>query len=138
MAEPLPKPLRNPLRIDKWLWTARLFKTRALAARACLAGKVKLEGRRIKPARAVALGDKLDITRKHHRQTVMVTGLKRQRVSAGAAGELYSDVTQAQELDKLQTVRMMDSAFRKSRRSTRGRPTKRERRAIQKMKAQEQ
>ncbi len=121
-------------RIDKWLWTARLFKTRALAARSCQAGKVKVGGRRIKPGRPVAVGDRLEVTRTHYRQTVLVAGLKRQRVSAGGVAELYSDVTQAQELDRLEAVRKMDSAFRKSRQSARGRPTKRERRAIQKMK----
>ncbi len=121
------------LRIDKWLWTARLFKTRSLAAQACQAGKVKIAGRRIKPGRPVAINDRLEITRPHHRQTILVTGLKRQRVSAGAVAELYTDVTPRQELERVETVRKMESAFQKSRRSTGGRPTKRERRAIQKM-----
>ena len=124
----------EPLRIDKWLWTARLFKTRSLAARFCQAGKVKIRGRRVKPARPVAVGEELQITRTHHRQTVLVTGLKRRRVSAGAVAELYTDVTPEQELDKLQTVKMVGRAFRQSRPSAGGRPTKRERRAIQKLK----
>lgn len=120
-------------RIDKWLWNVRLFKTRRAAADACQAGKVKLNGRSIKPGRVVKCGDELQITRKLYRQQVKVAGFSERRVSAAIAATLYEDLTPEDEIERLQLVRTMESAFYKDRHGA-GRPTKRDRRALQKLK----
>ena len=124
----------NHPRIDKWLWSARFFKTRGAATAACVAGKVKAAGRAVKPASPVAIGDEIRITRKSHKQTVRVTGMQSRRVGAKLASEMYADITPAAELDNLEAYNTAESAFRQSRRNDSGRPTKRERRAIQKLK----
>ena len=126
--------MANHPRIDKWLWSARFFKTRSAATTACVAGKVKVAGRAVKPARPVAIGDEIRITRKSHKQTVRVTGMQTRRVSAKLASEMFTDVTPTAELENLKTYNTAESAFRQSRRKDAGRPTKRERRAIQKIK----
>ncbi len=125
----------DELRIDKWLWAARLFKTRRLAAEACQAGKVKLNGRSVKPGRAIRVGDGLQITRKQYRQQICVTGLSDRRVSPHIAATLYKDTTPNEELEQARLVNTMESTFRRERRGT-GRPTKRDRRALQKLKGQ--
>jgi ribosome-associated heat shock protein Hsp15 len=69
------KPKPDGVRVDKWLWAARFFKTRGLATEAVAGGHVQLNGVRVKPARDVVVGDRLEITRAHERWTVVVTGL---------------------------------------------------------------
>jgi ribosome-associated heat shock protein Hsp15 len=124
----------NHPRIDKWLWSARFFKTRGAATAACVAGKVKMAGRAVKPASPVAIGDEIRITRKSHKQTVRVTSMQARRVSAKLASEMYADITPTAELENLQAYNTAESAFRQSRRKDSGKPTKQERRAIQKLK----
>ncbi len=123
----------DELRIDKWLWVARLFKTRRGAAEACQAGKVKLEGRSVKPSRAIRVGDELQITRKLYRQQIKITGLSERRVSPAIAATLCKDITPAEEIEQAKLVTTTESAFRRERRRA-GRPTKRDRRALQKLK----
>ena len=123
----------DELRIDKWLWVARLFKTRRGAAEACQAGKVKLEGRSVKPSRAIRVGDELQITRKLYRQRIKITGLSERRVSPAIAATLCEDITPAEEIEQAKLVRTTESAFHRDRRRA-GRPTKRDRRALQKLK----
>jgi len=76
-------------RLDKWLWCARLFKTRALAGDAVKSGRVKVNGSRAKPARTVHLGDAVNLRRPPYEFHLEVTGLSAQRVSAARLGELY-------------------------------------------------
>lgn len=123
----------DELRVDKWLWAARLFKTRRGAAEACRAGKVKLEGRSVKPSRAIRVGDELQITRKLYRQRIKITGLSERRVSPAIAATLCEDITPAEEIEQAKLVRTTESAFHRERRRA-GRPTKRDRRALQKLK----
>jgi len=125
----------DELRIDKWLWAARLFKTRRLAAEACQAGKVKLNSRSVKPGRAVKVGDQLLITRKLYKQRIRATGLSERRVSSHIAATLYEDTTPNEELEQARLVHTMESDFHRERRGA-GRPTKRDRRALQKLKGQ--
>jgi ribosome-associated heat shock protein Hsp15 len=79
------------VRIDKWLWAARFFKTRSAATDAVTGGHVHVDGERVKPAREVKLGDRLEIRRGQTRFTVTVTGLADRRGPASAAVELYEE-----------------------------------------------
>ncbi len=123
----------NEVRIDKWLWAARCFKTRSASSTACQAGKVKLNGRSVKPSHMVKVGDELLITRPAYRQELLVTGLQEKRVSAKLAADLYQDHTPSEELERLRLQRTQDSAFFQRLRGS-GRPTKRQRRRLDKLK----
>jgi ribosome-associated heat shock protein Hsp15 len=79
------------MRLDKWLWTARLFKTRPLAAEAVKGGRVHLGGAAVKPSREVGPGDELQITIGTLRRTVIVRGEAERRVSAPEAAGLYEE-----------------------------------------------
>lgn len=79
------------VRIDKWLWAARFFKTRALAVKACELGRVQSNGQTAKPAREVKAGDKLEITTDSGIFAVEVLALSEVRGPASAAQELYSE-----------------------------------------------
>lgn len=79
------------VRLDKWLWAARFFKTRSLAAQAVSGGKVHANGQRVKPARAVNIGDELVIHRAQQAFTVEVLGLSGRRGPAKVAQTLYAE-----------------------------------------------
>ena len=83
------------MRVDKWLWTARLFKTRSLAAEAVKGGRVHVNGIAVKPGREVRLGDELEVTVGQTRRTVIVRGEAPRRVSAAAAAVLYVETEQS-------------------------------------------
>ena len=83
------------MRIDKWLWAARFFKTRGAATEAVAGGHVHVNGERVKPARDVKTGDRLEIRRGQQRFTVVVTGLAERRGSASAAAELYEETPES-------------------------------------------
>ncbi len=87
----------DKIRLDKWLWAARFFKTRALATTAVSGGKVHLNGQRIKPSRQVRLQDCYQIHRGSERFEVFVTGLSSRRGSASMAQTLYEE-TEASQL----------------------------------------
>ncbi|EHQ51088.1 RNA-binding S4 domain-containing protein [Ectothiorhodospira sp. PHS-1] len=91
MSDPL-----DVVRIDKWLWAARFFKTRALAAEAVSGGHVHVNGQRVKPARAVKVGDRLRITRNAEAWEVEVVGLNDRRRPAVEAQALYRESEQSQ------------------------------------------
>jgi ribosome-associated heat shock protein Hsp15 len=79
------------VRIDKWLWAARFFKTRGAATEAVVGGHVHVNGERVKPARDVKIGDRLEIRRGQQRFTVTVTGLAERRGPTSAAAGLYEE-----------------------------------------------
>jgi len=83
------------MRVDKWLWTARLFKTRALAAASVRGGRVHVNGVAVKPSREVSAGDELEITIGAVRRTVIVRGAVERRVSATEAANLYEETEQS-------------------------------------------
>ena len=83
------------MRIDKWLWTARLFKTRGLAAAAVKGGRVHVNGLAVKPSREVAPGDELEITIGALRRTVVVRWAAERRVSAAEAATLYAETPES-------------------------------------------
>jgi ribosome-associated heat shock protein Hsp15 len=118
----------EPIRIDKWLWAARFFKTRSLAAEAVTGGKIEVNGARAKPSRIMRPGDKLNIRRGPYEWTVVVKGLAKLRGPAPEAQLLY------EETEESVRRRAAASAQLKFERSPEfdipGRPSKKDRRAM--------
>jgi ribosome-associated heat shock protein Hsp15 len=123
---------RNELkvRIDKWLWAARFFKTRAMATEAVTGGKVHCNGQRVKPSRILQVGDELRIQREVVEMTVSVLGLSDQRRPAKEAVELYQET--AASIEAREKQRQDRQLFRSIHDNARpsGRPSKRDRRLI--------
>lgn len=116
------------VRIDKWLWAARFFKTRSMATDAVDGGKVKLNGDRVKPARAVKVGDRLEIDNGSTEWEVVVRDLADKRGSATIAQGLYDETERSiAERERRAEDRRL---FREPGESIKGRPTKRDRRQI--------
>jgi ribosome-associated heat shock protein Hsp15 len=112
------------MRIDRWLWTARLFKTRGLAAEAVKGGRVHVNGEAAKPSREVRLGDELEITVGRVRKTVVVRGAAERRVSAPEAATLYEETPESiAERERQAELRRLAGPA-----DLGGRPTKRDRR----------
>jgi ribosome-associated heat shock protein Hsp15 len=83
------------VRIDKWLWAARFFKTRGLATEAVLGGRVHLNGARVKPSKEVTAGDTVEVTVGTVRRTVRVTGVSERRGPASVAATLYEETPES-------------------------------------------
>jgi ribosome-associated heat shock protein Hsp15 len=92
------------VRIDKWLWAARFFKTRALATDAVLGGHVHLNGARVKPAKDVRVGDTLEIRIGVTSRTVVVAGLADRRGPASVAAALYEETAESREAREQQAL----------------------------------
>ena len=119
---------KEKLRLDKYLWSIRLFKTRTLAAAACDTGKVKFNGLQAKPSRNVQVGDEYEVKTEAKRWRIKVTGLLEKRVAHTEAIKYYIDITPAEELERLQ---YQSSSFHTGKRQSKiGRPTKKERRDL--------
>lgn len=118
----------SKLRIDKYLWAIRIFKTRSLATKACDEGRVKYVGANIKPSKAVVVGDKYDIRTVGRKWTVEVTALLYKRVKYEEAVKYYIDLTS--EEDKEYNKRQSSSFYTGKRLSKTGRPTKKQRRDL--------
>lgn len=88
------------MRLDKWLWCARFFKTRALATAAVAGGKVHVDGVRAKPSHAVRMGECLEITRDSERFEIMVRGISGRRGPAADARHLYAETAASMALRK--------------------------------------
>jgi ribosome-associated heat shock protein Hsp15 len=112
------------MRIDTWLWTARLSKTRALAAGAVKGGRVRVDGVAVKPSREVRPGDELEITIGTVHRTVIVRGAAELRVSAAQAASLYEET----ESSVAERERQAESRRLAGPVNLGGRPTKRDRR----------
>lgn len=93
---PTPNPLAS-VRIDKWLWAARFFKTRSLAKDAVEGGKVQVQGERVKPSKNLSLGMEIAITQGFEVKTVVVLGLSEQRRGAPEAALLYQETAHSQQ-----------------------------------------
>lgn len=83
------------VRVDKWLWAARFFKTRGAATEAVLGGRVHVNGTRAKPAKEVTVGDTVDVTVAAQRRTIRVTALAERRGSASVAAALYEETAES-------------------------------------------
>jgi ribosome-associated heat shock protein Hsp15 len=126
----MPKEVQE-VRIDKWLWAVRIYKTRNQAAEACKAGKVKIEGNSIKPSRDVKVGEVISVSMPPLTKTYQVLGLLENRVSAPLARDYALDLTPPEEIDR---VKMMRELNFERRDFGVGRPTKRDRREIDRLK----
>lgn len=115
-------------RLDKYLWSIRLFKTRTLAAAACDSGKVKFDGHQAKAAKKVQVGDEYEVKTEAKRWRIKVTDLIEKRVAFSEAIKYYIDITPAEELERLQ---YQAASFHTGKRPSKiGRPTKKERRDL--------
>jgi ribosome-associated heat shock protein Hsp15 len=122
------KPPLDRMRLDKWLWAARFFKTRSLATQAIDHGRVKLNGERVKPAREVKPGDRLDVHVGEVDWTLTVRALAMQRGPAPVAQALYEEdpASHARRQQQVSERKLAASPAAE----IRGRPTKRDRRQI--------
>ena len=115
-------------RIDKWLWTARFFKTRSLATAAIHAGHIKLNGSTVKPARELRAGDALEIAIGDVHWTIEVRGLNEQRRPASEAQNLYAETDESRS--RRAAIKEMYKLAPTPGSDLRGRPTKKARRQI--------
>jgi ribosome-associated heat shock protein Hsp15 len=120
--------VKEKLRIDKYLWAIRLFKTRSQAGDACSKGKVKMNGNAVKASRIVAIGDEYEVKTESRRWVVKVTGLLDHRVQYSEAIQFYIDLTPAEELDR---IKFEAATYQTGKRLSKiGRPTKKQRRDL--------
>lgn len=122
------KSMERGIRIDKWLWAVRIFKTRSLAADACRSGKVKIHGQAVKPSHEIKIDEIIAISLVPIIKTVKVVAIISNRVSAKLVAGFMEDLTPGEEYRKLKRMHGMDFEFRER---GQGRPTKRERREIE-------
>ena len=120
------------VRLDKWLWAARFYKTRSRAKAAIDGGKVHLNDARVKTAKEVAPGDTLTITRGDGTQTVVVTALGERRGSATIAATLYTETTES--INAREAIRAQRRMERAGLTVPKGRPSKHDRRRLREMK----
>lgn len=117
------------LRIDKYLWAIRLFKTRSLAAAACDSGKVKCNGISVKASKQVAVGEEYEVKTEAKKWRIRVHGLLTSRQKFEEAIKYYIDITPAEEIERLQ---FQAASFHTGKRPSKiGRPTKKERRDLE-------
>jgi ribosome-associated heat shock protein Hsp15 len=123
------QPALPRLRIDKWLWAARFYRTRSLASAAVEAGQVRVDGERVKPSRPVHVGETVEVRKAGLAWTVEVTGVDDRRGSATDAARLY------RERDDSRAAREEEAARRRAAAASapglQGRPTKRDRRKLE-------
>ena len=121
-------PPKEKIRLDKYLWSIRLFKTRTEAAEACDKGKVKFNGVSAKAARNVAIGDEYEVKTEHKRWRIKVTALLDHRLQYSEAINYYIDITPAEEIERL---KFQSASFNTGKRQSKiGRPTKKDRREL--------
>jgi ribosome-associated heat shock protein Hsp15 len=119
---------KEKLRLDKYLWAIRLFKTRTMAASACDSGKVKFEGAQAKASKNVNIGDEYEVKTEAKRWRIKVTGLLEKRVAFAEAIKNYIDITPEEELER---IKFQAASFHTGKRQSKiGRPTKKERRDL--------
>ncbi len=119
---------KEKLRIDKYLWAIRIFKTRSLASEACEKGRLRLNGVAIKASKTVNIGDEYEVKTEARKWIIKVTGLLANRIQYSEAIKYYVDLTPEEEIEKMQTLA---ASFHTGKRLSKiGRPTKKERRDL--------
>lgn len=116
------------LRIDKYLWSIRLFKSRHLASEACNNGKVKCKGVNVKAAKTISIGEQYEVKTDAKKWLIEVNGLLHSRVQFSEAIKYYIDLTPEEEKEKIQTASFVFNTGK--RKSKQGRPTKKEKRNL--------
>ena len=119
------------LRIDKWLWEVRLFKSRSLATDACRAGKVKMDGSNIKASKEIKEGDVIIVSMNPLFKTIRVKQFPKSRVNAKLVSDFMEDLTPQGEYDRVKLIDATNSEYRDR---GIGRPTKKQRRVIDQLK----
>jgi ribosome-associated heat shock protein Hsp15 len=122
--------MTNTVRIDKWLWAVRLFKTRSLAAEACRKGKVKVNGIEAKPSREIKAGDLLYVVKTPVTYHYKVLDVGEKRMGAKLVADFFEDITPAQNLEILEQKKFMQWSERDR---GAGRPTKKDRREMDRL-----
>ncbi|MFA6400725.1 MAG: RNA-binding S4 domain-containing protein [Salinivirgaceae bacterium] len=115
------------LRIDKWLWAVRLYKTRSLATEACKKGRISINGSEVKASRNVKIGDMIEVKIPPILYRYQVKELLHNRVGAKLVSEYMTDLTSEQEVIKIDMMRLNLGGYRER---GAGRPTKKERRLL--------
>ena len=123
--------MQEGVRIDKWLWAVRIYKTRSQATLACKSGKVKVNGASVKPSHEVKLGEVINVNLSPLHKTIRVTELLSNRVSAKLAPEYVEDLTPKEVYDELKLRKEVNFEYREH---GVGRPTKKMRREIEVLK----
>lgn len=123
----------DKVRIDKWLWSVRIFKSRTVATDACKGGKVKIDGESIKPSYQLQVGEVVQVRKNGFDFQFKAVKLIQKRVGAPVAVTCYEDLTPQEELDKYKNWFVGKAAAEQRERGA-GRPTKRERREIDRFK----
>ncbi len=126
------EPATEAVRLDRWLWAARFYKTRQLSAAALKGGKVAHNGRKAKPSRTVRVGDALVIRRDQFRFEVEVAQLRERRVGAELAREMYRETDRS--VEQRRVIEEQLAANRRAVRHADGRPDKRDRRLLNRFK----
>jgi ribosome-associated heat shock protein Hsp15 len=119
---------KEKIRLDKYLWAIRIFKTRTLAADACANNKVKSNGVNMKAAKPVNIGDQYEIKTEAKKWLIQVTGLLDHRVQYSEAIKFYVDLTPEEEKEKIQQTAFVFNTGK--RQSKQGRPTKKQKREL--------
>ena len=122
---------KHTTRIDKWLWAVRIFKTRALASKACARGKVKIDSIAVKASRKIQIGNIVQVRKGVVKYMYKVCQISEKRMGAKLVPDFLEDITTEEELAKLKSSQKQPIQTREK---GQGRPTKRERRIMDKLK----
>jgi len=125
--------MADKIRVDKWLWTVRIFKSRSLASKACKSGNVKILEKNVKPSHLVSREDHIKVHKGGYNFEFIVKDIIKTRVSATLAEPCYENTTPLEELNKFKSW-YIGKAKNEIREKGAGRPTKRERREIEEYK----
>ncbi len=120
--------MTEEVRIDKWLWAMRLYKTRSMAAEACKKGHIQIQGVAVKPSRTIRIGDEIQVRRHPIWATYRVLALTENRLGAKLVPEYMLDITPPDQLELLELSKI---AAQMGRARGTGRPTKKERRELE-------
>ncbi len=126
----MPSQDNTKVRIDKWLWMVRLFKTRTIANDACIAGKVKINNVNCKPSREIKIDDEIQVRIGQLQKTIKVIDYPKNRIPAKSVPEYYLDLTSEEEYERVKLIAQQTE----KRDHGLGRPTKRDRRQIEYLK----
>lgn len=125
------KYIEDNLRVDKWLWAVRIYKTRSLASDACKKNQITINGVDVKPSRILKVGELVEVRKPPITRTYKVLGLLGKRQSAAVVKDFVEDVTPKEELDQLEMMRYVKGIHRER---GEGRPTKKDRRDMDRFK----